>query len=79
MSNGRITDKLFLFETMENSGTEGRPTTRRKQRIWKAFTQNGERTWEVVDKDLWEDKEVLLLAASQNFETSKQEAGTSDQ
>jgi hypothetical protein len=78
VNNGYITDKLFLFETKKKR-TAGRPRTRRKQQIWKAFTQNGERTWEEVDKDLWEDKEVLLLDASQNFETSKQEVGTSGQ
>jgi hypothetical protein len=79
VSSGCITYKLFLFETKrEKKGTKVRPRTRRRQQICKDFSQNGERTWEEVDKDLWEDEGVLLLDASQNFEASRQDVGTGD-
>jgi hypothetical protein len=75
--SGGIKNKLFLLETERKKRTERRP--RRKQQVWRNFIQNGERTWKNVDKDLWAEKEVLLLNTSQNFDTSEGEFGTSDQ
>jgi len=68
----------FCLKPRGKKGTQVKPRTRRRQQICKDFTQNGERTWEEVDKDLWEDEGVLLLDASQNFEASKQDVGTGD-
>jgi hypothetical protein len=78
VSNGRITDSYFCLK-QKKKGNKGRPRTRIKQQIWQAVTRNVERIWEEVDKDLLEDKEFLLLDASQNFEISKKEDVTSDQ
>jgi hypothetical protein len=68
---------FFVGNHERKKGTKRRP--RRKQQIWTDVIQNGERTWDEFDKDLWAEKEVLLLGALQYLETSKREVGTSDQ
>jgi hypothetical protein len=52
---------MFFYLKPRGKGTTRRPKTRGKEYIWKDVTQNGERTWVEVDKNLWLDEEVLLL------------------